>query len=643
MKNRVESILRINTAGWWIGTFHSMGARILRKNPEIVGLKKQFTIIDTDDQLKLLKQVLSFHNIDDKRWPAKNLSYVIQRWKDKGLNPDNIDHYGSDFANNKGAILYETYQKRLKTLNAVDYGDLLLQNLNMFHIQPDIKNYYKNKFKYVLVDEYQDTNLCQYQWLQNIVNKNQNICVVGDDDQSIYSWRGAEVKNIFKFEKEYDKVKVIKLEKNYRSKANILNAANFLISNNKNRMGKDLWTDDDAGEKIEIINVNNNEEEATYISDKIEELLSSGVLLESFAILVRASYQTRAFEDRFIKIGMPYKIIGGTKFYERLEIRDALAFLRIVASDYDDLAFERIINVPKKGIGEKTIRSIEVFRREKNLSLIQATKELVKINYFSNKINNNLSNFIKLVEKWRNQKTLNASELAETVLDESGYTEMWQNDKSVEAESRLDNLKELINAISEFDTIRSFIEHIQLVMDNELNNKNNSVNILTFHASKGLEFENIFLPGWEEEVFPNKRALEERLNEGLEEERRLAYVGITRAQKRVWILHANSRIIHGQWFYSIPSRFLSELPSDNIISNSDTNANYFGNLDYQNNILENNNIYIENKDTILKGDRVFHQKFGYGLVINLENDNAEVNFEKTSTKKVKIDYLIKDV
>ena len=643
MKNRVESILRINTAGWWIGTFHSMGARILRKNPEIVGLKKQFTIIDTDDQLKLLKQVLSFHNIDDKRWPAKNLSYVIQRWKDKGLNPDNIDHYGSDFANNKGAILYETYQKRLKTLNAVDYGDLLLQNLNMFHIQPDIKNYYKNKFKFVLVDEYQDTNLCQYQWLQNIVNKNQNICVVGDDDQSIYSWRGAEVKNIFKFEKEYDKVKVIKLEKNYRSKANILNAANFLISNNKNRMGKDLWTDDDAGEKIEIINVNNNEEEATYISDKIEELLSSGVLLESFAILVRASYQTRAFEDRFIKIGMPYKIIGGTKFYERLEIRDALAFLRIVASDYDDLAFERIINVPKKGIGEKTIRSIEVFRREKDLSLIQATKELVKINYFSNKINNNLSNFIKLVEKWRNQKTLNASELAETILDESGYTEMWQNDKSVEAESRLDNLKELINAISEFDTIRSFIEHIQLVMDNELNNKNNSVNILTFHASKGLEFENIFLPGWEEEVFPNKRALEERLNEGLEEERRLAYVGITRAQKRVWILHANSRIIHGQWFYSIPSRFLSELPSDNIISNSNTNVNYSGNLDYQNNILENNNTYIENKNTILNGDRVFHQKFGYGLIINIENDNAEVKFEKTSTKKVKIDYLIKDV
>ncbi len=643
MKNRVENILKINTAGWWIGTFHSMGARILRKNPEIVGLKKQFTIIDTDDQLKLLKQVLSFHDIDDKRWPAKNLSYVIQRWKDKGLNPDNIDQYGSDFANNKGAELYDTYQKRLKTLNAADYGDLLLQNLNMFHIEPEIKNFYKNQFKFILVDEYQDTNMCQYFWLQNIVNINQNICVVGDDDQSIYSWRGAEVKNIFKFEKEYDKVKVIKLEKNYRSKANILNAANFLISNNKNRMGKDLWTDDEAGEKIEIINVNNNEEEATYISDKIEELLSSGVLLESFAILVRASYQTRAFEDRFIKIGMPYKIIGGTKFYERLEIKDALAFLRIVSSDYDDLAFERIINVPRKGIGEKTIRSIAVFGREKNLSLIQATKALVKINYFTKKVNNNLENFINLIEKWRKQKTLNASELTETILDESGYTEMWQNDKSVEAESRLDNLKELVNAISEFDNIRSFIEHIQLVMDNELNNKNNSVNILTFHAAKGLEFENIFLPGWEEEVFPNKRALEERLNEGLEEERRLAYVGITRAQKRVWILHANSRIIHGQWFYSIPSRFLSELPSDNIISNSNINATYFDNLDYGNDTLENNNTYIENQNTIYKGDKVFHQKFGYGLVVSLENENAQVKFEKTSTKKVKIDFLTKDV
>ena len=648
MKNRVESILKINTAGWWIGTFHSMGARILRKNPEIVGLKKQFTIIDTDDQLKLLKQVLSFHDIDDKRWPAKNLSFIIQRWKDKGLNPENIDQHGSEFANNKGAILYETYQKRLRTLNVADYGDLLLQNLNIFSRQPDIKNYYKNKFKYVLVDEYQDTNMCQYYWLQSIVNQNQNICVVGDDDQSIYSWRGAEVTNIFKFEKEYKDVKVIKLEKNYRSKANILNAANFLISKNKNRMGKNLWTDDVAGNKIQIININNNEEEAVYISDKIEEMQSSGASLESFAILVRASYQTRAFEDRFIKIGLPYKIIGGTKFYERLEIRDALAFLRVVSSDYDDLAFERIINVPRKGIGEKTIRNIEIFGRQKSLSLMLATRELVSTNYFTRKVKNTLTSFLNFIDKCREQKSLSAAELTETILDESGYTEMWQNDKSVESETRLDNLKELVTAISEFDNIRSFIEHIQLVMDNEINNKNNSVNILTFHAAKGLEFENIFLPGWEEEVFPNKRALEERLNNGLEEERRLAYVGITRAKERVWILHANSRIIHGQWFYSIPSRFLSELPPDTVISNNFNNVNtsYINNLDYKENLLEQN-INILNKknekNIIAKGNKVFHQKFGYGYVINIENDNAEVNFEKTSTKKVKIDYLTKDV
>tara|TARA_A100001011_G_scaffold398858_1_gene504845 strand:+ start:342 stop:2435 length:2094 start_codon:yes stop_codon:yes gene_type:complete len=648
MKNRVESILKINTGGWWIGTFHSMGARILRKNPEIVGLKKHFTIIDTDDQLKLLKQVLSFHDIDEKRWPAKNLSFVIQRWKDKGLNPENIDEHGSEFANNKGAILYETYQKRLKTLNVADYGDLLLENLNIFTKQPDIKNYYKNKFKFILVDEYQDTNMCQYYWLQNIVNQNQNICVVGDDDQSIYSWRGAEVRNIFKFEKEYKDVKVIKLEKNYRSKANILNAANFLISKNKNRMGKNLWTDDEPGNKIEIININNSEEEAIYISDKIEEIQSLGISLENFAILVRASYQTRAFEDRFIKIGLPYKIIGGTKFYERLEIKDALAFLRVVSSDYDDLAFERIINVPKKGIGEKTIRDIEIFGRKKNFSLMLATRELVKINYFTKKVNNNLINFLNFIDKCREQKSLSAAELTETILDESGYTEMWQKNKSVEAETRLDNLKELVTAISEFDNIRSFIEHIQLVMDNEINNKNNSVNILTFHAAKGLEFENIFLPGWEEEVFPNKRALEERLNNGLEEERRLAYVGITRAKDRVWILHANSRIIHGQWFYSIPSRFLSELPPDTILLNNlvNLNTNYINNLDNTENLLEHDNSFLNKKNEkniIVKGNKVFHQKFGYGFVINIENDNAEVNFEKTSTKKVKIDYLSKDV
>jgi DNA helicase-2/ATP-dependent DNA helicase PcrA len=643
MKNRIENTLKISTAGWWIGTFHSMGARILRKNPEIVGLKKQFTIIDTDDQLRLLKQVLSYHNVDEKRWPARNLNFVIQRWKDKGFNPTNIDTIGSDFGNNKGAKLYETYQNRLKTLNAVDYGDLLLQNLNLFKKEPELLSFYQKKFRYILVDEYQDTNLCQYDWLKKISTNENNMCVVGDDDQSIYSWRGAEAANLLKFEKDYPKVKVIKLEKNYRSKGNILKAANFLISKNNSRMGKKLWTDEDDGNKIEIKNTSNSEEEAIFISDKIEELKRSGQEINSCAILVRASYQTRSFEDRFIKIGLPYKIIGGTKFYERLEIRDAMAFFRLTVSDFDDLAFERVVNVPRKGLGEKSLRNIELYARENKLSLVQAANILVNKNFFSPKTNTSLSKFLKLILQWRNQISMNASELAEIILDESGYTTMWQNDKSIEAEGRLENLKELVSAISEFENIRSFLEHIQLVMDNEINNTNNSVNILTLHAAKGLEYKNIFLPGWEEEVFPNKRALEERQNEGLEEERRLAYVGLTRARERVWITHANSRVIHGQWYYSIPSRFIEELPKENVIMNgfnfnSEENNTY---IEYNNNNQNKPVLFQEKK--IRKGQRVFHQKFGYGNIINIEGENIEVNFNKTNIKKVKIEYLITDV
>ncbi|MDA9558902.1 UvrD-helicase domain-containing protein [Alphaproteobacteria bacterium] len=645
MKNRIENILKLSTAGWWIGTFHSMGARILRKNPEIIGLKKQFTIIDTDDQLRLLKQVLSYHNIDEKRWPARNLNFVIQRWKDKGFNPTNIDTIGSDFGNNKGAKLYETYQTRLKTLNAVDYGDLLLQNLNIFKKEPELLAFYQNKFKYILVDEYQDTNLCQYDWLKKISTNENKMCVVGDDDQSIYSWRGAEAANLLKFEKDYPKVKVIKLEKNYRSKGNILKAANFLISKNNSRMGKKLWTDEDDGNKIEIKNTSNSEEEAIFISDTIEELKRSGQELNSCAILVRASYQTRSFEDRFIKIGLPYKIIGGTKFYERLEIRDAMAFFRLTVSDFDDLAFERIVNVPRKGLGEKSIRSIELYARENKISLIQAASILVNKKIFTPKTNTSLSNFLKLILKWRSQISMNASDLAEIILDESGYTTMWQNDKSIEAEGRLENLKELVSAISEFENIRSFLEHIQLVMDNETNNTNNSVKILTLHAAKGLEYKNIFLPGWEEEVFPNKRALEERQNEGLEEERRLAYVGITRARERLWITHANSRVIHGQWYYSIPSRFIEELPKENIIINgfnfnSEENNTY---IEYNNDYTNQSKPVQFQEKKIRIGQRVFHQKFGYGNIISIEGENIEVNFNKTNIKKVKIEYLMTDV
>ena len=646
MKYRVENILNTNTAGWWIGTFHSMAARILRKHPEIVGLKKQFTIIDIDDQVRLLKQTLSFHDVDEKRWPAKNLNFIIQRWKDKGLNPDNIDTTGSDFANNKGSELYRTYQDRLKVLNVVDYGDLILQNLNIFRIEPELLTNYQNKFKYILVDEYQDTNLCQYEWLNNLAKNDRKICVVGDDDQSIYSWRGAESANLLKFESQYPDVKVIKLEKNYRSKGNILNAANCLIAKNKIRMGKKLWTDDEKGKKIEIINTYNSEEEATFVSDQIEMLKNNGVRLDNCAILVRASYQTRSFEDRFIKIGLPYKIIGGTKFYERLEVKDALAFFRVTISDYDDLAFERIINVPKRGLGEKSLQSIQLYARDKNISLLQATKKLVKENSFSKKTNLSLSKFFKLLNLWRNNNSHSASELAEIILDDSGYTEMWQNDKSVEAEGRLENIKELVNAISEFDSIRSFIEHIQLVMDNESNNLNESINILTFHAAKGLEFRFVFLPGWEEEVFPNKRALEERMNEGLEEERRLAYVGITRAMEQIWVSHANSRIIHGQWYYSIPSRFISELPKENITITNNNLGIQNNNISLKNNLLTDYNIDIDpisEKNSLKKGIKVFHQKFGYGIIISLDGENAEVEFNKTNIKKVKSQYLITNV
>ena len=657
MKQRVENMLNVSSAGWWMGTFHSVAARILRKYPEIVGIKKEFSIIDIDDQIRLLKQVLSYHNVDDKRWPAKNLSYVIQRWKDKGLNPEEIDSNGKNFGNNKGLDLYKSYQSRLRTLNAVDYGDLLLHNLNIFKKEPDILDLLQNKFRYLLVDEYQDTNLCQYQWLNYLSMKKKNICVVGDDDQSIYSWRGADSSNLLKFKSEYKETKVIKLEENYRSTGNILKAANSLICKNKNRLGKNLWTEQSAGEKLEIINVFNSEEEALEVSNIIERRKSLGEKLNNFAILVRASFQTRFFEDRFIKIGLPYKIIGATRFYERLEIKDAIAYLRLVITDFDDLAFERIVNVPRRGIGSKTLRSIEVYARKNNLCLIEAASKLIASNELGNKALNNLKVFINQILEWRKKiKILPASQLTELILDESGYTNFWQEDKSIEADGRLENLKELVNAIEEFDSIKGFLEHIQLVMDNDNSNKNNeSVNLLTLHAAKGLEFDNVFLPGWEEEIFPNKRSLEEDLADGLEEERRLAYVGITRAKKRIWITYANNRVIHGQYFYSLPSRFLKELPKENIISyglnqkdkhisNYSALDNQFVNSDISNDLEFSKLNFGEVKNKNLRiGSKVFHQKFGYGIIISLEGENAEVEFTKTNTKKVKSNFLSQDV
>ena len=637
MKQRVEFMLKVATDGWWIGTFHAMAARILRNHPELAGLKKQFSIIDIDDQIRLVKQALSYHNVDEKRWPPRLLHNIIQRWKDKGMNPDNISDK-EKLGNVNSKEIYKTYQNRLLTLNVVDYGDLLLHNINIFRNNPEVLASYKNKFKYILVDEYQDTNVCQHTWLKLLADQYKNICAVGDDDQSIYSWRGAEVKNILRFEDTFKNTKVIKLEENYRSTGNILEAANELVKNNKARLGKKLWTKEGQGERIKVINISNSEEEAIVVSDLIENLFSKGQKLSSIAILVRATYQTRFFEDRFIKIGLPYKIIGGTKFYERLEIRDAMAYLRLVSSDLDDLAFERIVNVPKRGLGTKSLLDIETFSRKENVSLLESCRKLLQNDHFNTKTSSNLKVFLMSLKSWKEKKeALSAAELAELILEESGYTEMWQNDKSIEAEGRLENLKELVSAISDFENLNSFLEHIQLVMDNSINNKKDTVNLLTLHAAKGLEFDYVFLPGWEEEIFPNKKSIDESLNEGLEEERRLAYVGITRAKKEVWILHANTRFIHGNWLFSSPSRFIKELPKKNIL----TSNLFFDNNDKKEVYDQSDNLL--NYENLLVGDKVFHQKFGYGIIKTLDGDNAEVAFSKTNIKKVKTNYLIKNV
>ena len=644
MKQRVEEMLKIGTDGWWIGTFHAMAARILRKNPEMVGLKNQFSIIDVDDQIRLVKQSLSYHNIDEKKWPPRLIHNIIQRWKDEGLNPEEIPD-DKIFGNVSGKKIYRTYQNRLLTLNVVDYGDLLLQNLNIFKSNPEVLNAYQKRFKYILVDEYQDTNICQHRWLNLLAKMFKNICAVGDDDQSIYSWRGAEVKNILKFGEIYKNTKIIKLEENYRSTSNILEAANGLVEKNQARLAKNLWTKQGIGEKVNIINISNSEEEATSVSDIIENLHTKGSSLSSMAILVRATYQTRFFEDRFIKIGLPYKIIGGTKFYERLEIKDAMAYLRLVASDFDDLAFERIINVPKRGLGTKSLLDIQTNARKNNYTLLESCRILAESNYFNTKTSIKVKSFLKMLQNWKEKSNNFAtSEIVELVLEESGYVEMWQNDKSVEAEGRLENLKELVSAVAEFENLNSFLEHIQLVMDNSLNETKDSVNLLTLHAAKGLEFDNVFLPGWEEEIFPNRKSIDEKLNQGLEEERRLAYVGITRAKKRVWILHANSRFIHGNWLFSSPSRFISELPEKNI-SLSNLYFNYNSN-NSMSNYNENSIDYSGSKhieEILLVGDKVFHQKFGYGIVKNIEGNNAEVSFTKSNIKKVKIEFLIKNV
>ncbi len=612
MKQRVGGMVGQAVEGMpWLGTFHAIGVKILRRHAELVGLKNDFTILDVDDQIRLLKQLLAAEGIDEKRWPARVLAGLIDHWKNRGLTPEQVPAgEGAVFANGRGKKLYAAFQERLKILNAADFGDLLLECIRLFRENPEVLGQYQRRFKYILVDEYQDTNVAQYLWLRLIAQKPQvsaavipgrreaanpesittagsmdsglapdgaprndvatlappkNICCVGDDDQSIYGWRGAEVDNILRFDHDFPGAKVIRLERNYRSTGHILAAASHLIAHNEGRLGKTLRTEDVPGEKVTVTGSWDSEEEARSIGEEIETLQRAGHELDEIAILVRASFQMREFEDRFVTLGLPYRVIGGPRFYERAEIRDALAYLRVIHSPSDDLAFERIVNVPKRGLGDATIQLLHDHARKRRIPLTEAARAVAATDELKPKPRNSLRMVIDNFDRWRARKdSLPHNELAEIVLDESGYTEMWQNAQSADAAGRLENLKELVRSMEEFENLAGFLEHISLVMDTDKAEGVDAVNVMTLHAAKGLEFDTVFLPGWEEGLFPHQRALDEQGRAGLEEERRLGHVGLTRARRRAKIYFATNRRTHGLWQTNIPSRFLDELPEGNV-------------------------------------------------------------------------------
>lgn len=546
----------------WLGTFHSIGVKILRRHAELVDLKSGFTILDTDDQLRLLKQVIEAEGLDKDRWPARQLAGLIDSWKNRGLTPSKVPAGESfAFAGGKGAALYAAYQKRLKELNAADFGDLLLETLRLFMEHPDVLADYHRRFRYILVDEYQDTNIAQYLWLRLLAQGSENVCCVGDDDQSIYGWRGAEVDNILRFEKDFPGARVIRLERNYRSTGHILSAASGLIARNKGRLGKTLFTDGEAGDKVTVMGVWDDEEEARSITSTIEELRKNGHSLNQIAILVRASFQMRAFEDRFVTTGLPYRVIGGPRFYERAEVKDALAYLEVAHNPANDLKFERIINVPKRGLGDTSVERIHTLARARGVPLFRAAREIVETEELGGKARKSLSDLVFQFERWRGLiDTMKHTDLAELILDESGYTAHWQADKSPQAQSRLENLKELVRFMHEFETLEGFLEHVSLVMDTEQGDDGERVSLMTLHAAKGLEFDTVFLPGWEEGLFPHQRSLDESGEKGLEEERRLAYVGITRARRRAKVSFAQNRRTRGLYQSAIPSRFVDDLP-----------------------------------------------------------------------------------
>ena len=664
MKSRVGNLIGDMVTGLkWLGTFHSIGAQILRQYPEKVGLKNGFIILDTDDQLRLLKQIIKEENIDDKKWSAKGLLSLIDNWKNKGLSPNQISSDDGDyFANGKGKVLYKKYQDQLKFFNAADFGDLILECIRLFNENPDILESFQNRFKYMLVDEYQDTNTSQYTLLKLLSGKWKNICCVGDDDQSIYSWRGAEVTNILKFEKDFLDSKIIRLEQNYRSTGNILAAASKLIEANESRFGKTLWTSSNGGEKVSVTSTWDGEEEARIITDEIEQQSLNKKNLDEVAILVRASFQMREFEDRFVSIGLPYKVIGGPRFYERKEIRDANAYFRLAIQPNDSLALERILNVPKRGIGETTLKKIKDYAKNNNIPTIDSIRDLIKTSEIKPKTKISLGHFIELTERWNDLiAKRNHYEMAEIILEDSGYLEMLRNDDTITAAGRLDNIKELFRSIEPFESLNAYLEHISLVMEIDKNPEGNKVSLMTLHAAKGLEFDYVFLPGWEEGVFPNQRSLDEGGVKSLEEERRLAYVGITRAKIKSSIFYAANRKMHNQWLSSIPSRFVNELPEDNIEVNlshfSGNKGNFtdikeddiFDQSDYSTpgwerakiQSLSNKRIQEEEKiisvDTNSKfspGMLVMHKKFGKGKIQTVDGKKLTISFGDNGIRKV---------
>ena len=668
MKERIEKMVGGSMEGMpWLGTFHSLSVKILRRHAELVGLRPDFTILDTDDQIRLLKQLIKAENIDEKRWPGRQLAGLIDRWKNRGWTPENVpDSEGAFFADGRGVALYDQYQKRLKILNATDFGDLLLETVRMFQENEEVLSEYQTKFTNILVDEYQDTNVVQYLWLRLLAQKHSNICCVGDDDQSIYGWRGAEVDNILRFERDFPGAATVKLERNYRSTSHILGAASGLIEANQKRLGKTLWTEQNDGEPVRIRGVWDSEEEARLTADDIEDFQRKKHPLNDIAILVRASFQMREFEDRFISLAIPYRVIGGPRFYERAEIRDANAYFRIINQVDDDLAFERICNKPRRGLGDVALQTLHNAARSQGISLYRAACQVVATDALKPAARKSLTGFLNALDRWRSLiDNTPHTELAEIILDESGYTAMWQADRSPEAPGKLENLKELIRSMQEFATLGEYLEHITLVMDAQSNESEDKVSIMTLHAAKGLEFETVFLPGFEEGLFPHQRSLDETGTRGLEEERRLAYVGITRAKCNLTISFAGNRKTHGQWTSALPSRFIDEIPEANVeVLSADTGyqpsmprsrfANDFNASSYsspgwrraQENMHQNYQTKApisastntprttSTQSQINYGQRIFHQKFGYGRVEAIEGNKLTVRFDKAGIKKV---------